>query len=986
MKRVAFAVAAVVALLLPAAGEAQVQIPTVSASFEYTPANPVAGQEITLRATSTSNPSGAIDHSWDLDGDGKFTDGEGASVKTSFAQPGTHTVRMRARLAGTAAVVDVAERAIVVGGTTPPPEPTPEPGNQPPVATYDKQCHKLGTLVSCAGLRARESVPKVLDASPSHDPDGSIVKYEWDLDANGEFERDTGSTPTVTHTFEALNGLIYTRKRLVRVRVTDDQGATDTDEATLTLLEPACRPGMTHGKLNVKSDCIRKRNIERDGREVTRWYSKEAVVINGITVRPLSGSTIVIDLPEGAAPEIKANRAAVLVPAKGSTAKLFDGRIAWRLSFDRLAGFEVDGQARLNGLRVTGMPSPPELMSGGSSKLGLFLALPQQFGGATSDQPITLRPGAATTAASSPLSFEVRDAAVGPIGLHHLKVTYDGVDLWEISAKVGLPDPIPYTIEGDAGVRGGEFEHAGAAVDFGSPGVGPFGPVFLQRIAFRIEIKPKKSKCVPHIGVETFDQQKFMQDTFGWTFDPPLPDVKIDYGIPTFALCGDVKLTAGPNILGASAISLDAGLGLATYADRPAVLRAYGRLRLVEIPLADARLQFHTDGYMKLRADFRWGLDGIASLEGFLLFEAMFPKFNAEAYIQACLEFVDWCASAKALVSSKGVAVCLKIDVLVDDWEPGFGYRWGETFPTLYFAGCELGPYREHIKRANASGARAAAAGDARTIELPAGLPGAVVALEGKDAPPKVTLVGPQGERITTPDDLKPVQQSPFFVLKDPRAKLTQIAISKPSAGRWRIEVEDGSSEIVSLRSANGLDEPKIDARVTGRGHRRTLSYRIEPREGQKVTFMESGPSAGTLIGVAKGSEGRLRFDPADGRAERRDIVAVVEQDGQMRDRIKVASYRAPSAQRPGKPSQLRLRRVRSTLVATWRGARGAERHQAAVRLSNGRRTVITTRRHRVAIRHVPRHVSGTVRVHGLTPAGMKGRAAVAELRRRAAR
>jgi hypothetical protein len=516
--------------------------------------------------------------------------------------------------------------------------------------------------------------------------------------------------------------------------------------------------------------------------------------------------------------------------------------------------------------------------------------------------------------------------------------------------------------------------------------VGPFGPVFLQRIAFRIEIKPKKSKCVPHIGVETFNQQKFMQDTFGWTFNPPLPDIHIDYGIPTFALCGDVKLTAGPNILGASAISLDAGLGLATYADRPAVLRAYGKLRLVEIPLVDARLQFHTDGYMKMRADFHWGIEDVASLEGFLLFEAMFPKFNAEAYIKACLDFVDWCASAKALVSSKGVAVCLKIDVLVDDWEPGFGYRWGETFPTLYFAGCELGPYREHIKRAGASGARAAAAGHARTIDLPAGLPGAVIALEGKDAPPKVTLVGPKGERLTTPDDLKPVQQSPFFVLKDPRAKLTQIAISKPSAGRWRIEVEDGSSEIVSLRSADGLDEPKIDARVTGRGHRRALTYRIEAREGQKVTFMESGPSAGGVIGVAKGSRGRLRFDPADGRAERRDIVAVVEQDGQMRDRIEVARYGAPSAQRPGKPSQLRLRRTRSTLVATWRGARGAERHQAAIRLSTGRRTVITTGRHRVALRGVPRHVTGTVRVHGLTPAGMKGRDAVAQLRRRAAR
>ena len=42
-----------------------------------------------------------------------------------------------------------------------------------------------------------------------------------------------------------------------------------------------------------------------------------------------------------------------------------------------------------------------------------------------------------------------------------------------------------------------------------------------------------------------------------------------DYGVPTFALCGEVGLTGGPQVLGASLVSLDAGLGLATYDDRP---------------------------------------------------------------------------------------------------------------------------------------------------------------------------------------------------------------------------------------------------------------------------------------------------------------------------------------------------------------------------------------------------------------------------------
>ena len=32
------------------------------------------------------------------------------------------------------------------------------------------------------------------DASASADPDGTIAKYEWDLDGNGTYETDTGTT------------------------------------------------------------------------------------------------------------------------------------------------------------------------------------------------------------------------------------------------------------------------------------------------------------------------------------------------------------------------------------------------------------------------------------------------------------------------------------------------------------------------------------------------------------------------------------------------------------------------------------------------------------------------------------------------------------------------------------------------------------------------------------------------------------------------
>jgi hypothetical protein len=112
------------------------------------------------------------------------------------------------------------------------------------------------------------------------------------------------------------------------------------------------------------------------------------------------------------------------------------------------------------------------------------------------------------------------------------------------------------------------------------------------------------------------------------------------------------------------------------------------------------------------------------------------------------------------------------------------------------------------------------------------------------------------------------------------------------------------------------VERPEVHARVSGRGHKRAIEYRLDPREGQKVSFVERGVSAGTLIGAARGAEGRLRFTPGEGKAEGREIVALVEQDGQLRDEITVARYQAPGRRSPpGRPMcalSARARRSRS--------------------------------------------------------------------------
>ena len=291
---------------------------------------------------------------------------------------------------------------------------------------------------------------------------------------------------------------------------------------------------------------------------------------------------------------------------------------------------------------------------------------------------------------------------------------------------------------------------------------------------------------------------------------------------------------------------------------------------------------------MKVQGKFSYGWDGFASVSGHISLGMLGSKFNAEGGVEACLEFVDFCRGVNALISSKGMAVCMVIDYEIDDWRPGFGYRWGDSMPDAYFSGCSLGPYRETIKRASA-----AAVADERSVVLPSGLPGTVIAARGVSSAPRITLVGPRGERVSSPVDGGAFQDKRFLLLPNAGAKLTQVAISHPSGGRWRVIVEDGTP-LESLKVAHGVEAPRISASVTGTGQEKTLRYRVEQRPGQTVSFIERGPSVSGTIGTARDSKGTLRFTPAGGVAERREIVALVEQDGLATEQVVVARYARP--------------------------------------------------------------------------------------------
>ena len=80
--------------------------------------------------------------------------------------------------------------------------------------------------------------PIILDGSGSFDSDGYIALYEWDFEGDGVFDFSSAES-TTSHIYEtAFSGV-------VTLRVTDNDGNTDTDEAAITIVQGDTTPPET---------------------------------------------------------------------------------------------------------------------------------------------------------------------------------------------------------------------------------------------------------------------------------------------------------------------------------------------------------------------------------------------------------------------------------------------------------------------------------------------------------------------------------------------------------------------------------------------------------------------------------------------------------------------------------------------------------------------------------------------------------------------
>jgi hypothetical protein len=263
----------------------------------------------------------------------------------------------------------------------------------------------------------------------------------------------------------------------------------------------------------------------------------------------------------------------------------------------------------------------------------------------------------------------------------------------------------------------------------------------------------------------------------------------------------------------------------------------------------------------------------------------------------------------------------------------------------VFVKGCDLGPIRV------ARSARVAAADGARVVEMPARLPSASVQVIGADRPPKVTLVAPNGEKIETPADDSGRKEGRFILVQDARSRSTTIVVVKPPAGDWRVVPAAGSTAIASVGVAEGLPQPKVTTRVTGKGARRTLHWRLRRIPGQRVQLLETSRKGSRLLVATNRGRGAKRFKPAAALGSKRRIIAFVEQGGLPRRKLGGARYTVRVAKvMPKRPRSARWSMTADAVRVTFKAAAKRLDHEVTVVRADGLRRVELVRAGRRAV------------------------------------
>jgi hypothetical protein len=667
-------------------------------------------------------------------------------------------------------------------------------------------------------------------------------------------------------------------------------------------------------------DVVADACFEADG---TALVAKGGVHVNGMD---LVGASIRFDPTK-----LKVTSTGPVSISVGKTkpVKLFSGTIDWTVPKGNIFALGTIDVGKVGssvfGFKFVG-DADVKLVRGAVEIAG-NVGLPKLLGGVTAD--IILRSDNIASLHVRELKFGFSLAKLGPLDIADASLGFDpDGSKWSGSAKFAIPPgmQLAASIEFQDGVL---TKLAGA---FSPPAPGfpldPFSVAYLTEIRAELAQNPLSLSGGLTIGA-----------------GPPLSETGSDRMV---RVDGDLRVTLPDNA--------------------PVTIRADGLGSVMGIPLARAYLQYVTDGHISAGGSISAELGPFkaeAGVDGWFYDRA----FNIEGHAEIC---AGVCINGEVVFSSKGFAGCAHAPFV----DIGAGITWGNDLwaglinPLLLIrnidpmpVGCDVGDYRAVAASARAHAAQATGE---RTVQFEAGLPSGMVGVIGRDGPPHVALVGPDGTRVE-PEPSAPVNTGKAFAFQSLEKRLTWFAVKAPAAGVWKVVPEADSTPITALRTANGLPDAKVTAKVTrGAGRKRVLTYNITPLKGQTVAFAEQGKRGlGAAIGDVKArTKGTLTFTPTAGQGGPRTIIAQVAQRGIPRKTLTVARYIAPAPPRPAKP-RVKARRSGTKLIVTWPKDAESRRFAVNATLSDGRVLVLAPRAPKVTISGVAKSTSATITVRG---------------------
>ncbi len=715
------------------------------------------------------------------------------------------------------------------------------------------------------------------------------------------------------------------------------------------------------------------------------YVSQGAIQLNGMTLTPADGASVVVDATAG---HVYSSNATLklgpfvlkqgnvdldftpVVAAQPTLGDLtYSGTTRSLLSFDAqkdlpsIGGFSLNADAELafaseNGVR--------------ESVATLHVELPSVFDVfGSGDQPSGAVSLAATNTSGlslDTLNLSVPNASIGGIGLSNLLFTYNAngdpergvmcpAKYWSASANVYLGagddgSPGPAILMSPPPFKGirfcqGSFSYLGADVDLGAAAPELFPGVFLDGINFQLGLKPTVL-----IGGATLSAAQITQVKGSLLAVFPTRDY------PSYTLTAAAAGSALQDLVGRTFTSTSFAVGGAVAITVPGV---------GDLNIAHGGAVYSYPDYIGIGAKVDAQL-GIFVFHGSLGGQFALDRrlFELDASADICVRgFTIFgnplCGGGLLVASEKGAVACVTVAGL----NPGVGVQVNGTLDVWLPDGCKPSRYWSAGRGSFSANARYAHAAQAVKIIVAKGESAKSVKLVGSGGAPHVEITGPGGQTLSIDGD-NAVKHGALQAISASTYSTTWIGLKDARPGTYTISPLPDSVPIASLAETRPGYDSDFSAKVSGRGSRLTLHYDARKRGGgQRVTFFEDGANVMHPLITSTGGTGTVHFTPAPGAPGTRTIVASATVDGSPIRSQTLARFHFAGTVKTGRPGKVTVRRKGGSLLVKWTAAAGATRYGVLLTRSDGaqQRFTVAASHRSLRVGHFPLTFGGRVSI-----------------------